>query len=148
MWAVGCILAEMLLKRPLLPAMSEEDQINMITKLLGNPSKKFLGSITNEQNREFMEQMPKRAGKDFEELFEGVNPLAVDLLKKIFVYDPAERITVADAMAHPYLSDVRCEDDEPVTTPVCSFDFEFEKFALTKNDYKKLMWDEIMLYHS
>ena len=37
-WAVGTILAEMLLRRPFMPASSSEDQLEMITKLLGNPS--------------------------------------------------------------------------------------------------------------
>jgi len=41
-WSVGCILAELLIRKPLLPATSEEEQLNMITKLLGNPSKKLV----------------------------------------------------------------------------------------------------------
>ena len=42
MWAVGCILAELLIRKPLLPAGSEEEQLSMITKLLGNPSAKMV----------------------------------------------------------------------------------------------------------
>ena len=37
-WSVGCILAELIIRKPLLPAGSEEEQLSMITKLLGNPS--------------------------------------------------------------------------------------------------------------
>jgi len=39
-------------------------------------------------------------------------------------------------------------DDEPTTEPVSSFDFDFEKYSLSKEDFKDLMFDEIMLYHS
>jgi hypothetical protein len=48
-----------------LPAGSEEEQLNMITKLLGNPSSKLVNKIDNEKNKEFVQQLPKREGKDF-----------------------------------------------------------------------------------
>ena len=41
-WSVGCILSELIIRKPLLPATSEEEQLNMITKLLGNPSPKMV----------------------------------------------------------------------------------------------------------
>jgi mitogen-activated protein kinase 1/3 len=53
-WSVGCILAELIIRKPLLPATSEEEQLNMITKLLGNPSPKLVNQIENEKNREFV----------------------------------------------------------------------------------------------
>ena len=53
-WSVGCILAELIVRKPLLPATSEEEQLNMITKLLGNPSAKLVNQIENEKNREFV----------------------------------------------------------------------------------------------
>ncbi|XP_055220535.1 cyclin-dependent kinase 10 isoform X7 [Gorilla gorilla gorilla] len=37
MWAVGCILAELLAHRPLLPGTSEIHQIDLIVQLLGTP---------------------------------------------------------------------------------------------------------------
>jgi hypothetical protein len=66
----------------------------MITKLLGNPSAKLIGEIENEKNKEFVLALPKREGKNFDELFKGANPLAIDLVKKMLTYDPADRITV------------------------------------------------------
>ena len=38
--------------------------------------------------------MKAREGKDFDELFDGVNPDAIDLIKKMLTFDPNERITV------------------------------------------------------
>lgn len=102
-WSVGCILAELIIRKPLLPAASEEEQLNMITKLLGNPSAKLVNQIENEKNKEFVLQLPKREGKNFNELFKGANAQAIDLLRKMLTYDPEDRLTVADALAHPYL---------------------------------------------
>ena len=102
-WSVGCILAELIIRKPLLPAGSEEEQLNMITKLLGNPSAKLINKIENEKNNEFVQQLPKREGKDFNQLFKGASDNAIDLLKKMLTYDPDERISVEEALAHPYL---------------------------------------------
>ena len=113
MWAVGCILGELLLRKPLLPAQSEEEQLLMITKLLGNPSSKLVNQIENEKNREFVLQLPKREGKNFNEMFKGCNTLAIELLKKMLTYDPEDRISVEEALAHPYLEQLHCPEDEP-----------------------------------
>lgn len=39
-------------------------------------------------------QLPKKKGLDFNELFKGVNPLAIDLIKRMLIFDPTKRITV------------------------------------------------------
>jgi serine/threonine protein kinase len=54
-WSVGCILAELILRKPLLPAASEEEQLSMINKLLGNPSPELVNKIENEKNRDFVQ---------------------------------------------------------------------------------------------
>ena len=132
----------------MLPASSEEDQLNIITKLLGNPSQKLVNKIENEKNKDFVQQLPKREGRDFEQLFKGANPDAIDLLKKMLTYDPDDRITVQQGLEHPYLKQLHYPEDEPTTNPVSAFDFDFEKYSLSKEDFKDLMYDEIMLYHS
>ena len=63
-------------------------------------------------------------------------------------YDPEERISIIDALAHPYLAQLHFPDDEPVCAPMSAYDFDFEKFSLSKDDYKELIYEEIMLYHS
>ena len=39
-------------------------------------------------------------------------------------------------------------EDEPTTQPVIAYDFNFEKYLLLKDEFKCLMLDKIMLYHS
>jgi serine/threonine protein kinase len=114
-WSVGCILAELIRRKPLLPATSEQEQMHMITELVGNPDTKFIAQIDDEDNRTFMKQLPKRKGQDFNELFKGApNPEAIDLVKKMLIFDPDKRITVAEALAHPYMKNLHFEDDEPM----------------------------------
>jgi serine/threonine protein kinase len=48
----------------------------------------------------------KKEGKDFSKLFKNAHPLAIDLLKKLLIFDPEKRITVLEALKHPYLADL------------------------------------------
>ena len=38
-------------------------------------------------------------------------------------------------------------EDEPTTTPVLAFDFDFEKYSLARDDYRQLMYEEVMLWN-
>ena len=93
-WSVGCILAELINRKPLLPATSEEEQILLITDLIGNPQDDLVEQITIPKNKEFIQSLPRRKGKDFKTLFGGANADAIDLLKKMLTFDPLKRITV------------------------------------------------------
>ena len=37
--------------------------------------------------------------------YRGADPLALDLLERMLAFDPAQRLTVAEALAHPYLAE-------------------------------------------
>ena len=50
---------------------------------------------------------------------------ALELLTKMLVINPRKRITVEQALKHPYLNKYHDPDDEPICIP--SFNFDFEK---------------------
>ncbi len=71
----------------------------------------------------------------------------MDLIKRMMTFDPLKRITIDEAMLHPYMNALHFPDDEPTTVPVSCFDFDFELYNLTKEDYKDLIYEEIMINH-
>ena len=83
----------------------------------------------------------------FDQLFAKHNPAATDLLKKMLVVDPAQRITVKEALQHPFLAEFHDPDDEPETDKLDAYDFDFEYYELNTEQLKDLLYDEIMLYH-
>jgi serine/threonine protein kinase len=91
--------------------------------------------------------LPRRKAKDLNTVFKGANVDAIDLIKRMLTFDPLKRITIDDALAHPYMSQLHFPDDEPTTDLVQAFDFDFEIYSLKKEDYKDLIYEEIMLYH-
>jgi serine/threonine protein kinase len=146
-WSVGCILGELLLREPLLPGNDATHQLELIFTLIGTPSPEDVASIPNLCSREKLQRMPKKLAGNVGGRFADSNPLAVDLMKKMLVFDPNKRITVEHALEHPYLEEFREEEDEPVTEPVSIFDFAFERDVLTMRELKDKIYEEILLYH-
>lgn len=66
----------------------------------------------------------------------------------MLTFDPNKRITVEQALEHEYMAALHCPEDEPVTDTVSAFDFDFEIYDLKKEDYKDLIFEEVLLYHS
>jgi mitogen-activated protein kinase 1/3 len=102
----------------------------LIFNLVGTPTKDEINQIENERWREYTRKAKKCRGKDFDKLFAGSNPLAIDLLKKLLVFDPKKRISVEGALKHPYLKGLHIEEDEPTRGPINPIEFEFEKYKL------------------
>ena len=137
MWSVGCIFAEMLQRKPFLPGTDTKNQIELICEYLGTPDVDNMKHIP-EESKNLIKKLPKnkKVGKDFNKIFSFANPEAIDLLKKLLTFDPDKRISVTDALAHPYLKDLHLEDDEPTREPVDYLDFEFEDHNLTTQQLK------------
>lgn len=66
----------------------------------------------------------------------------------MLTFQSSDRISVEEALAHPYLAEYHMEDDEPVGEPVSAFDFDYELFSLDRAKYKQLLFEETQLYHS
>ncbi|KAI3986153.1 hypothetical protein MKX01_004297 [Papaver californicum] len=78
-------------------------------------------------------------------VFPHVNPVAIDLIEKMLTFDPTRRITVEEALAHPYLERLHDIADEPV----CSvpFSFEFEQQVLTEEQIKEMIYRESVAFN-
>jgi serine/threonine protein kinase len=147
MWSVGCILAELLKRKPFLPGTETKTQLELIIDIFGNPTDEEINNIHKEKSRKFLKSLPKKTAKPFDTLFPNANPLALDLLQKLTVFDPQTRITVDDALKHPYLAALHFPDDEPTCEFLPSAEFEFEKYPLSLAQLKDLVYEEILLYH-
>lgn len=141
------MFGELLLRKPILPGNDSNHQLDLIFNLIGTPSDEDIEAIPNPISREKVSRLHKKPSKLLQTIFRDANPDALDLLRKMLSFNPEKRITVQEALEHAYLSTFHCEEDEPTTTPVSLFDFEFERQHLTMRQLKDLIYEEILLYH-
>ena len=106
-WSVGCVLAELLLRRPLFPGDNYLHQLQLITEILGSPAPEDLHFVRSEAARSFMTRLPRYDGVSFAKLFPLVRGPCLDLLQRMLAFNPDARISVDDALAHPFLARVR-----------------------------------------
>lgn len=88
--SIGCILGELLLRKPLIPGESLISQLNLILDLVGTPSEEDLQDISTERAYSYIKNRPYTPGIQFESIFPDTNPLILDLLKKMLVFNPVK----------------------------------------------------------
>ncbi|KAJ6964721.1 mitogen-activated protein kinase 3-like [Populus alba x Populus x berolinensis] len=112
----------------------------LTVQLLGTPTESDLGFVRNEDARRYIRQLDSRPRQSLAELFPLFQPLAIDLVDKMLTFDPTRRITVEEALAHPYLARLHDIADEPVCPE--PFSFEFEQQPLTEEQMKDMVYEE------
>ncbi|KAK9236934.1 kinase-like domain-containing protein [Lipomyces kononenkoae] len=140
-WSVGCILAELLGGKPFFKGHDYVDQLNQILRYLGTPSSETLSRIGSQRAQEYVRSLPYMPRVPFSKLFPTANPQALDLLSRMLTFDPAERITVQEALEHPYLSVWHDPADEPECPT--TFDFSFESVDAV-DDMREMIIQEVM----
>ncbi|GAA6013018.1 hypothetical protein JCM10207_008415 [Rhodosporidiobolus poonsookiae] len=145
-WSVGCICAEMLSGRPLFPGRDYHHQLTLILSVTGTPPLDEFYRITSKRSREYLRALPFQRKKSMADLFPNASPLAVDFLEKTLRFDPLKRITVEQALEHPYLASYHDPEDEPTAPPLEADFFDFDLQKPSREDLKKLMYDEVMAF--
>ncbi|NXX42191.1 MK15 kinase, partial [Tricholaema leucomelas] len=114
MWSIGCILGELLLGKPLFPGTSTVNQIEQIFRVIPAPSPEDLVAVQSDYKALIMNHVSSRQRVTFEELLPSSTPSpALDLLKKLLVFNPEKRLTAEQALQHPYVRRFHCPAREP-----------------------------------
>ncbi|OJA10680.1 hypothetical protein AZE42_01047 [Rhizopogon vesiculosus] len=144
-WSIGCIFAELMLGRPLFKGKDYVDQLNKILDVLGTPEEDVINRIGSDKAQQYIRSLPVKKAVPLWKLLPTADIQALDLLQKMLSFDPSARISVPDALAHPWLASYHEESDEPD----CPTKFEkwkdIEKLE-TLEDFRKALREEIEDY--
>ena len=109
-WSIGCIMAEMITGKPLFPGDCEIGQLFKIFQIMGTPNEETWPGITKLKDYSLL--FPQWKPKKLKDLFPNFDKDGLDLMEKFLQMDPDTRITIKDALNHPFLEKVRAEEGE------------------------------------
>jgi len=94
--------------------------------------------IKSRRAREYIRSLPFKKKTPWRAMFPHKSELALDLLDRLLAFNPVKRITVEEALRHPYLEPYHDPEDEPTADmiPEEFFDFDRNKDSLTKEQLK------------
>uniref|UniRef100_A0A2C9KRJ0 Cell division protein kinase 5 n=1 Tax=Biomphalaria glabrata TaxID=6526 RepID=A0A2C9KRJ0_BIOGL len=105
MWSAGCIFAELAnAGRPLFPGNDDDDQLKRIFKLLGTPTEETWPNMALLPN--YRPFPMYHVSTTWQQVVPKLNSKGRDLLQKLLVCFPPNRLSAEDSLQHPYFSDV------------------------------------------
>ncbi|KAI8832367.1 kinase-like domain-containing protein [Chytridium lagenaria] len=134
-WAVGCIFAELLMLRPIFKGDEakmdnkknipfQRDQLQKIFDVLGTPTKERWPGLEHHPEASQLSsfrQMSNNLKLVFRQSSSSSSEQAFLLLSQMLEYDPAKRISAADALEHAYFN----EDPKPVLQSFNGIDIKY-----------------------
>lgn len=127
MWSVGCIFAELLHGKPILPGKNEPEQLNKIFELCGTPDEiNWPGVSKIPWYNKFKPARPMK--RRIKEVFRHFDSHALELLDKMLCLDPSKRISAQEALVAEYFfEDPRPCDPRSLPQYESSHEFQTKK---------------------
>ena len=168
-WSAGCIFAELLfmlrenvsdfkLRQCLFPgshcsplspgafyAQQKPSQLEIIFDVIGSPSPDELHEL-DEASMSLISRLQTKVGKNLTDVFPGSTPDELSLLKSMLLFNSSNRITVEDALEHPYFSSVRRTKRGLETECTSPMSILVESIDDITHLFESVM-DEIHFYH-
>ena len=146
-WALGCIFAEMLTRKPFFQGRDARNQLHVICRVIGTPTEGEMAFITHESAKQAIRDMGHWPKQSLRKFFPDCSRSALDLISRMLVFNPDDRITVDEALNHPYLAQLHNQCDEPESKSRFNFDFERPYLEagvdMKKDELQRLLYAEM-----
>lgn len=104
LWSAGCILAELLAGKPIMPGRTEVEQLHKIFKLCGSPSEEYWKKSKLPHATIFKPQQSYK--RCIAETFKDFPPSSLPLIETLLAIDPAERQTATAALRSEFFTTI------------------------------------------
>nr|4QNY_A Chain A, Mitogen activated protein kinase, putative [Leishmania donovani BPK282A1]4QNY_B Chain B, Mitogen activated protein kinase, putative [Leishmania donovani BPK282A1] len=144
-WGIGCILGELLGSRPLFQGKDRVNQLDKIVDVIGTPSEEDINSVGSSAAQKYLKKKSHRPQADWRQRYPTASPEALDLLRHMLVFNPKRRITVLQAMRHPFLEQLHDDADDNLSYALFRFDENEQKTIV---DVKRAIYEESVKFHN
>ncbi|XAR67861.1 Cyclin-dependent kinase [Bertholletia excelsa] len=102
LWSAGCILAELLAGKPIMPGRTEVEQLHKIFKLCGSPSEEYWKKSKLPNATLFKPQQPYK--RCISETFKNFPPSSLPLIETLLAINPSERGSATAALNNEFFT--------------------------------------------
>ncbi|CAI9102433.1 OLC1v1000706C4 [Oldenlandia corymbosa var. corymbosa] len=102
LWSAGCILAELLAGKPIMPGRTEVEQLHKIYKLCGSPTEEYWKKCKLPNATLFKPRDPYK--RCIRETFKDFPPSSLPLIDTLLAIDPEHRKTATDALQSEFFT--------------------------------------------
>jgi len=145
-WSVGCILCELVGRKPIFTGKDHLDQIKKILTVVGTPSEADLEWLpARSPARNFIKKVPVCERQPWNVIYPKASANCQDMIDKMLCFNPTNRFDVPGCLEHAYFESLHMPDDEPkAETPV---DWAFDRFKPTKKNLQDYIYAECARFH-
>eukprot|EP00760_Papus_ankaliazontas_P001640 PhM_4_TR10548/c0_g1_i1/m.6108 len=146
MWSIGCIAAEIALRRTFLPGKDYLHQLELIGDVLGYPED--VSWVTNYDAKQYMKERhfkyrAREPTRPLKLALRGCSRSLLDLIGKMLVWDPTARLSAEEALQHPYISHLYVPDDD-VDTSFEEPDWSFDVGKVSETRLREMFWEQVV----
>mmetsp|Transcript_56531 Transcript_56531/g.123917 ORF Transcript_56531/g.123917 Transcript_56531/m.123917 type:complete len:417 (+) Transcript_56531:62-1312(+) len=127
LWSLGCIIAELYRRDPLLPGRTALQQLQLCVQVTGTPTREELAHFPSEKARNLIATRMKNVPvMNLREYVDDAPDSALDVLQNLLKFVPDRRMSCDDVLRHEYMQELHCPEEEPAALPLSVEDFLFE----------------------
>ncbi|CCD63062.1 Mitogen-activated protein kinase [Caenorhabditis elegans] len=112
-WSAGCILAEMLLLRPIFTGTDSYSQIQLLIEYLGTPDEQVIRRIKSPSIRDYISSFGPKTPLPFTAMFPNASIEARNIVSKMLQISPWKRFSAEQLLEEPFVKHWHTVKNEP-----------------------------------
>jgi mitogen-activated protein kinase 1/3 len=145
LWSVGCIHAELLLRRPVFPGKNEMTTVQKIFEIFGYRGDEDFGFPLSSDARRFLHSKCRFPKQIWPRVLPTASDAALQVIDGLLKINPSTRLSAVDALAMPFFEDAEVFYDylvNYVAPPKPSY-FAFEECTMSVVNLTRLIQEEV-----
>lgn len=149
-WTVGCVMAEFAMQRPLFAGRDYIHQLSLVLSSVEVTNLTFVEETSGAALPFVVDLANKNKGtRPLSRLLTMLPSDGIDVLEKMLAFDPRNRFTARQCLAHPFFAPVGGDGRAVYPSPPADVDLSFDQHCdISEAHLRRQLWDEIEFHHT
>jgi len=146
LWSVGCILCELMGRKPIFTGKDHLDQVRKIVGIVGTPSDDELDWLPSQGGaRRFLRQAGNFTKRPWNTIYPNAPPDALEAVDQMLMLNPLKRPDAFQCIRLPFFEKLHVPSDEPQAPSPINWDFD--NFTPTRHLLQNKIYMEVSSFH-